>query len=338
MKKFLIIQTAFLGDVVLATALAEKLHAFYPGAAIDFLVRKGNEGLFDDHPYIRKVWVWNKKTQKYRGLWNLTRLIRAEEYDYAINLQRFATTGFITVFSGAKVKIGFKKNPLSRLFTFRFAHEVSQSEGEGFTHEIDRNQQLIVSLTDIDPAMPRLFPSEADYGKVRTYGKNGAYITVAPASVWFTKQYPEAKWIEFLDQVHGYTVYLLGGPGDRELCEQIKSTTVNKNVHILAGELSYLQTCALMKSAAMNYTNDSAPLHFASAIDAPVTAVFCSTIPAFGFGPMAKESHIVQIGDQLYCRPCGLHGYKQCPEGHFKCALNIKTSQLLANLPAGVKN
>ena len=45
MQKFLIIQTAFIGDVVLATIIIEKLHADFPDAQIDFLLRKGNEGL-----------------------------------------------------------------------------------------------------------------------------------------------------------------------------------------------------------------------------------------------------------------------------------------------------
>jgi heptosyltransferase-2 len=51
MQKFLVIQTAFIGDAVLATALVEKLHQFYPEANIDFLVRKGNEGLFATPPF-----------------------------------------------------------------------------------------------------------------------------------------------------------------------------------------------------------------------------------------------------------------------------------------------
>ena len=55
MPKFLIIQTAFTGDVVLATALIEKLHTYYPGQRIDVLVRKGNEGLLIHHPEAGKV-------------------------------------------------------------------------------------------------------------------------------------------------------------------------------------------------------------------------------------------------------------------------------------------
>ena len=87
-----------------------------------------------------------------------------------------------------------------------------------------------------------------------------------------------------------------------------------------------------MKTAAMNYTNDSAPLHFASAMDATVTAIFCSTVPAFGFYPLSSKSFIVETNEKLTCRPCSLHGLKACPLGHFKCAYTIETSQLLSTL------
>ena len=79
----------------------------------------------------------------------------------------------------------------------------------------------------------------------------------------------------------------------------------------------------------MNYVNDSAPMHFASAMNAPVTAIYCSTIPGFGYGPLSDIRFIVEREEPLYCRPCGLHGYDNCPEGHFKCALDIRDTQLL---------
>jgi heptosyltransferase-2 len=96
----------------------------------------------------------------------------------------------------------------------------------------------------------------------------------------------------------------------------------------MAGKLSFLESAALMKHAVMNYVNDSAPLHLASATDAPVTAVFCSTIPAFGFGPLSSNSRVIETIEDLECRPCGLHGYKVCPRGHFKCA-NIAAERIV---------
>lgn len=336
-QKFLVIQTAFIGDVVLSTALIEKLHAFFPDARIDFLVRKGNEALLTGHPFLQEVLVWDKKQHKQKNLWRMSRRIRKERYDKVINVQRFAATGLLTAFSGARETIGFDKNPLSRLFTRRIPHIVV-TPTQAPLHEIDRNQQLIKDLTDDRPARPRLYPQAADYEKVAPY-KGKPYITVSPASVWFTKQYPKDKWIDFLKKLPAhYTVYLLGAPSDRDLCEEIIAGASDpvagtpRALINLSGQLSFLQSAALMQDAVMNYVNDSAPMHFASAVNAPVTAVYCSTIPAFGFGPLSDNRHIVEIAEPLDCRPCGLHGYKACPRGHFNCAYHIRDEQLLQTL------
>ena len=87
-----------------------------------------------------------------------------------------------------------------------------------------------------------------------------------------------------------------------------------------------------MKGAVMNYVNDSAPMHFTYAMNAPVTAVYCSTVPDFGFGPLSDVSFIAQKDEPLYCRPCGLHGYQACPEKHFRCAFEIKDEHLIESL------
>jgi heptosyltransferase II len=327
MQKFLVIQTAFTGDVVLATALSEKLHRFFPGSQIDFLVRKGNEGLLRDHPFLHEVLVWNKKENKNKSLLFLLKKIRKEKYDTVINLQRFASTGMLTAFSGAKEKIGFDKNPFSFLFTKKIKHDLS-----GRKHEVERNNELIQHFTDDSFTKPRLYPSAANYNEIEKYTLQ-PYVCMMSASVWFTKQYPVDKWIDLLDNFPSvYNIFLLGGKEDSGLCKKIKEKSANNKIEILAGKLNFLSSVALMKNAAMNYTNDSAPLHFASAVDAPVTAIFCSTVPAFGFYPLSTKSFIVETKEVLSCRPCSLHGLKACPLGHFKCAYTIETSQLLSKL------
>ena len=105
----------------------------------------------------------------------------------------------------------------------------------------------------------------------------------------------------------------------------------------LSGKLSLLESAALMKDAMMNYVNDSAPMHIASAMNAPVCAVYCSTVPDFGFGPLSEQSFVVEVKEKLSCRPCGLHGHKACPQGHFRCAMDIESNQLLDILKTGKK-
>jgi heptosyltransferase-2 len=146
---------------------------------------------------------------------------------------------------------------------------------------------------------------------------------MAPASVWFTKQLPRHKWIELCNLIPSdVSIYLLGAKGDETLCNEIKNASSHKKITVLCGKLSLLDSCALMEKAKMNYVNDSGPLHLASSMNAPVTAFFCSTVKEFGFYPLSDNSKIVEVSG-LSCRPCGLHGYKVCPLGHFKCGNDI---------------
>jgi len=350
-KQFLIIQTAFLGDAVLASCLLEKLHAFYPDAAIDLVVRRGNDGLFTGHPFLRRLHVWDKRQGKTRALFNLIGTIRKQRYDHVINAQRFFSTGLMTALSGGKETIGYDKNPLSFLFSRKVKHNIPEPKSlrehpaksdAPIIHEVDRLNDLIAHLTDASRPVPKLYPTAADRAALVPSGSPPRdpeealshqgplretlmepYITIAPASVWFTKQWPAEKWVELIKSLPvEYRILLIGAPGDIPLCERIAREAGRGEV--LAGKLALLGTAALMERAAMNYVNDSAPLHIASAMNAPVTAVFCSTVPAFGFGPLNANGRIVERLEPLYCRPCGLHGFKTCPEGHFKCAWEIR--------------
>jgi heptosyltransferase-2 len=327
LKKILIIQTASIGDVILSTGLAEKLHQYYPEATIHILVKKGMESLFSGHPFIKEVLVWDKKNHKYRNLFHLLQQIRHSKYDAVINVQRFLATGLLTGLSGARFRSGFDKNPLSFLFNPRIKHLIG--EAAFGLHETERNQRLIATITDNQSMPPRLYPEAKDFEAVKAY-KATQYVCIAPASLWNTKQFPAEKWIELIEKIpEDISVYLLGAASDKDLCTRIINEANRGCVIDLSGKLNLLQSAALIKDAQMNYVNDSAPLHLASAMNASVTAVFCSTIPEFGFGPLSDNATIIQTDLKLSCRPCGIHGHTECPEKHFKCAQTISTDSLL---------
>ena len=350
MQKILVIQTAFIGDVVLATALVESLHEQYPQSSIDIVVRKGNEPLFNEHPFINELIVWDKKNSKYLNWLSILKKMRVKNYDVLINLQRFAATGLWTILANANTTIGFDKNPFSFLFTHKVKHDIStlnQNISASAVHEINRNHALTSSLGEFPLAMPKLYPTKSDYEKVKVYQAQ-KYITIAPASVWFTKQFPLTAWVSLINELKFEgPIYILGGPADKALGDAIvnevsklnsnTSTSSNisstsKKIINLSGELGFLASAALQQKAVLNYVNDSAPMHFCSAVNAPVVAIYCSTITAFGFGPLSTNSFIVETQEQLACRPCGLHGKKQCPLGHFNCAHSIENAQLIAPL------
>jgi heptosyltransferase-2 len=188
--KILVIQTAFIGDVILATPVLEALHKLYPSAVIDVLVRNGNESLLANFTGIRNVFIWDKKVNKTKNLFSLIGKIRNERYDEIINLQRFFSTGLMTVSGGSKRTTGFSKNPLSLFFTNRYKHSIGDKK---YTHETERNLSLLAHHGWTEKLRPSLFPSAADRSFVEQY-KNGAYVCMAPTSVWFTKQLPAEQW------------------------------------------------------------------------------------------------------------------------------------------------
>ncbi|MBC8315314.1 MAG: glycosyltransferase family 9 protein [Bacteroidales bacterium] len=345
MKKILVIQTASIGDVILATAVLEKLRHYFPDAGLDFMVKKGMEELFRDHPFLNHVVVWDK-SGKQKEFLKLIKQIRKEHYDLVVDIQRFTRTGLLTVLSRAKESVGFNKNPLSSFFTKSIPHEIGPD-----VHETDRNQKLIADITDEMPEKPRLYPKEIPDAGYQIPDKippktssgirdpaSGIYYTISPASLWFTKQFPAEKWVELISKIPPEaTVYLLGSKADFDLCEKIQHPESGIrypacNIINLAGEISLLESAALMKQAKMNFTNDSAPMHLASAVNAPVTVVYCSTTPDFGFGPLSDDAAVIQVTETLTCRPCGLHGLQRCPYDHFNCAMQIELSQLVSRI------
>jgi heptosyltransferase-2 len=314
MQNILIIQTAFLGDVILATPVVSELQRIYPNAKIDFLLRKGNEGILENHPDINEIFIFNKKRGKIKEIKRLKKLIRANKYDLLVNLHRFGSSGILSFLSGAKQKVGFNKNPFSFCYNIKIKHEI----GNG-THEVERNLRCIAHLGAQKLVRPQVYPSQENRNKVADL-VSSPFVTLAPASVWFTKQLPEAKWVELAEKLSNiFEVYLVGGSADFELCERIRTAAGLTEGSNLAGKLNLLDSCALFERASRCYVNDSGPLHMASAVNAPTTAFFCATIPAFGFGPLSDDHEIRETDEKLVCKPCGLHGGKHCPEGHFKC-------------------
>lgn len=316
--KYLIIQTAFIGDVILATALIEDLISADAKAEIHFLLRKGNESLLAEHPHISKLWVWDK-SRKWHSLGQLVPQLRRQRYTTVFNLQRYFSSGLFTLLAGARQRVGFAKNPLSWFFTRRIGHIFADG-----VHEVDRNHALINDLVPNPARRPRLYPSLADQEAVAPY-QHKPYYLIAPTSVWFTKQWPAQKWAQLVARLPMQAeVYLVGAPSDAAACNELAQLAAPRMVHNLAGKLSLLQTAALMRHAQMNYVNDSAPMHLASAVNGPTRAVFCSTVPAFGYTPLADNASVIEIDKPLACRPCGLHGHRACPQGHFRCALEIE--------------
>ena len=283
--------------------MLESLRAYNKDFKLYALVRKGNEGLLKGHPFLEDVFVFDKKKGKVKNILKIASELANLKLDVVFNCQRFLSSGILATLSKSKKVIGFDKNPMALFYTKKIKHEYK----DGW-HEIDRNHSLLQAVwADIPKANPKLYPSEIDNRAVEKFLNDDPIIVCAPASVWFTKQLPVDQWLKLFKRHNQDTIYLIGGRGDVELCDDILKKSNHTKVISLAGKLNLLESCSLISKAKALYANDSAPTHFGTAMEVPTHTFFCSTTPQFGFGPKASVSFIHQYPAELECRPCGSH-------------------------------
>ena len=325
-RRVLFIQTAFLGDVVLATSAWEAWHQSHPEDQIDVLVRAPMDELFQEHPWLNRVLRWDKRPRvKGRDWRRLLRDIRKTNYDVVINLHRHASSGILTALSMAPVRVGYANNPLAWRFTHRMVHRW----GDG-THEVSRHLDLIAPFLNEgqQKQSPALYPGTRHEEEARSIDADGAVI-VMPGSQWATKAWPEGQFSSLLDQTTERIV-LLGSQKEHSLCARLAEG--RPHVTNRAGAVSLLGMGAAIGMAKAVVANDSAPLHVASAMNTPTIALFTSTVPRFGFGPLSEVNEVVEPGDELPCRPCGNHGRRHCPEGHFRCGWELSVRSVMEAL------
>jgi len=324
-SKVLIIQTAFLGDAVLLTSLLEKIRIESPNTTIHILIRKGFEDVFNAYPYsnLGQVWTYNKSI-KLKSWWALHQELAKEKFDQVFVAQRFFGMGLLSISIGAKKVIGFDKNPLSLFFNEKVAHEFGQGK-----HEIERNTQLLTSWLGSQVHRPFLDASQRGHFSSDLPAHN--YLCISPGSVWETKRFPVHKWIDFIRLLpRDLVIVLMGSRAEKHLSDEITQafSEDSRKIQNACGRYNLLEALSVFQQSLMSFVNDSGPLHLCSAVNTPTVAIFCSTIPAFGFGPLAEKHKIIEVKEKLSCRPCGDHGKKSCPEIHFNCANSIDVTDM----------
>ncbi|MDH4468594.1 MAG: glycosyltransferase family 9 protein [Bacteriovoracaceae bacterium] len=341
MSSILIIQTAFLGDAILSTSLVEEIVKQFPDAKIHVVTRKGHESLFEFHPHVAKVWGWDKQggIRKYVQLIKLIiHLRRVGKFSYIFNLQRFFSTGFLAYFVHSDVRVGFSQNPWSWSYHFKKKFEIRSLNEEGKPkHDVQRNFELLrlvnkdIKYKSAEELKPKIFFGHPSLNSNHQEAQK-KYLIIAPASVWKTKEWPEEKWVELIQwfcthpSYQDDVIYIIGGKGDVSKANRIRNQlpeSVQSKIQVVAGKQNLLQSMLLMRNAKLVVANDSAPIHMASAMNVATWGIFCSTIPEFGFFPLADHSKVFE-DKNLTCRPCGIHGKKTCPLVHFKCAYDLK--------------
>lgn len=339
--KILIIQTAYLGDVILTLPVVQNIKKQLPDAEIDFMCIPQTEDVLKNNPYIRKLVVYDKKGgSKFKKLKEIISNVRKSKYNIVISPHRSFRSALITHFSGAKTRIGFNRNSMSNLLTNRVAYINN-------THEILRNLELVkpipgITLTvDNQILKPELFPSREDTEIVNTLIDTDKTnrISLAPCSKWFTKQLPGSKSMDIINNLikRGFEVTLIGGNDDKPYCGELENGLKNKMLLNLCGKLTPLQSKVVIEKSKCLISVDSAAAHIGASTDTPIAQIYGSTVPAFGFYPLTSKNIIIE-NNRLSCRPCTDHGRNSCPLKHFKCMEELSTAEIIKSVENLIKN
>ena len=323
MQKILIFQTAFLGDLILTSPLIKSVKKSFPGSKVHLVVRKGLEGVFEGFGYLDKVIPFDKK-----GLLGFAKRLRKEGYSLVLSPHRSHRTSLILFLAGIPRRIGYDRAGFSFFYTDRVRHEFREG-----LHEVERLLSLLKPLEEYGIVYDRdveLPLEEPFYRKTlsRFSLKERAYTVIAPGSVWPTKAWlPEyfAEVGKFLTG-RGFKVVIVGSKADKSYCDKVYSYMEGNAVN-LCGKTSLKEFFSVIKGARLLVSNDSSPVHVAAAFKTPVVEVYGATVPRFGFFPYGPGKFVEVEG--LKCRPCGLHGGKKCPEGHFKCMVELKPERVV---------
>lgn len=318
----LVIQTAFLGDVVLTTPLLTQLAARF--GPVDVVTTPAAAVLLETHPAVRRVIRYDKRGAD-RGIGGFRRLaerLADTRYSAAFLPHRSWRSAALAFAAHIPDRTGFADSPAAVLYTRRVPRPRGGHESArllalaGDRRVAAPPPKVSLVLTDADRAAANAWLAERRI--------TAPFVAVAPGSIWGTKRWPGyAELVGALKQ----PVVVLGSEADGELAAQVAAAAPGR-AHSAAGALSLRESAAIIERASLLVTNDSAPLHLATGVSTPVVAVFGPTTPSQGFGPLGGASRVVQASG-LWCRPCSPHGPATCPLGHHACMQTIGLDQVL---------
>jgi heptosyltransferase-2 len=327
----LVVQTSFLGDVVLTTPLIAELARRGP---VDVLTSPEGSAILHGNPGIRQIIDYDRR-QRDAGIAGFSRTvgrIRHGRYDAAYLAQGSLRSALLVAFSGVRKRIGFNTSEGSSLYSDRVEYRADR-------HHAERLWWLAMPPGAASPSgdvlTPRVFPSARDNKEADDLLREGLsaaarpLIALAPGSAWATKRWP--FYPQLAERIAGqFNVVVIGGRAEIEIGEQIVAHLPEGRAINAAGRTGILGSAAIIARAAALVSNDSAPQHLGSAVGTPTVSIFGPTVPAFGFGPLGPTS-VTAGHDGLACRPCDRHGPQRCPLGHWRCMREV-TSEAVFDL------
>lgn len=327
-QKILVIQTSFLGDSILTLPFLQLLKKENPGAVIHVLSTPQSAEIFGASPVVDKVIQLDKKGKHNSILKTIefAKTLAGEQYTKLYSLHRSFRTSTIVYFSKVAETYGYDTASASFVYKHKVKYRKDYHEVRRLLafleHEIDEHSWRVIP--EIDSANKQAAEKEA---YIRSLFKDKKIIAVAPGSVWETKIYPGEHYSEIVRYFseRDYSVILLGGKNERELCERIAKNTEALN---LCGVFSLIDVHRILQKCVLLICNDSALAHLGVSANIPVEMIYCSTVPEFGFYPYHDKGDFISL-DGLTCKPCGIHGRHACPKKHFNCGYLLQPEAVI---------
>ncbi|GAB3336040.1 glycosyltransferase family 9 protein [Larkinella ripae] len=322
--KFLIIRFSSIGDIVLTTPVIRCLKQQVPGAEVHFCTKRSFHALIESNPYVDKGFYLDGTLSE------LIRQLRAEQYDYIIDLHNNLRTLQI------KLRLGVRSSSFDKLNWEKWLYVRFKVKTMPDVHVVDRYLKTTKSFgvvndgRGLDYFIPYKDMVEPEWIPATHRRK---FVAYAIGGQHNTKKLPVARMIELCRKIN-YPVVLLGGKEDAAAGEEVRLALGDKLIYNACGKYNLNQSASLLQQSALVFSHDTGLMHIAAALKKKVYAIWGNTTPQLGMYPY--QTHYVSLENKpLRCRPCSKIGYERCPLGHFKCMNELPFDFDLSELKRG---
>jgi lipopolysaccharide heptosyltransferase II len=332
-KRILIARTDRVGDVLLSTPVIEALRDRYPNAYIAMMVSPYAREIVQGNPYLDEVIIYDKdaKHKSWLGSMRFASKLRKKKFDLALILHPTNRVHLVAFFAGIPRRIGYDRK-MGFLLTDRLKHTKQLGE----KHELDYNLQLLSPL-GITPKDKRLYMPlrpEAEIWAKSLLLREGVketdkLLAIHPGASCPSKIWPNERFAEVADRLkekYGFKTIIISGPKDMKRAEAVLAKMRSQALD-LAGKTSLAQLASLLKRCSLFISNDSGPVHIASAIGTPVISIFGRNQKGLSpkrWGPTGKYDRYLH--KEVGCIECLAHNCKK----EFACLKAISVDDVLA--------
>jgi heptosyltransferase-2 len=331
-KRVLIVRTDRIGDVLLSTPVIKALRVQYPKAYIAMMVSPYAKDIVEGNPYLDEVIIYDKDGRHKSWLSSIKFAlnIRKRRFDLAFILHPANRVHLVTFFAGIPRRIGYE-----RKFGFLLTDRIKHTKQCGEKHELEYNLDLLrylgIAPEDKSLFMPIKNESERcieDVFRQEGIKEQDKLLAIHPGASCPSKIWPSERFAEVADRLeskYGFKVLLIAGPKDIILSENVIKNMRHRAVN-LAGKTSVSQLASVLKRCRLFISNDSGPVHIASAVGTPVISIFGRNQKGLSpkrWGPLGIKDKVLHR--EVGCIECLAHN---CAKS-FACLKAITVDDVL---------